>query len=83
MLFQKGKSWLTTSVKFFQAENNPKVLMGFFSGDMVPELEKESDRVIIDGCMYLFKTFLGRNYTVLEPDAILRLILKQYFYFLC
>lgn len=59
-------------MKFFQAENNPKVQMGFFAGGMVPELEKVSDRVIIEGCMYLFKTFLGRNYTVLEPDDIMR-----------
>ncbi|XP_018563572.1 spermine oxidase [Anoplophora glabripennis] len=69
---KNGKSWLTASVKFFQAENNPKVLIGFFAAEMVPELEKESDKVITDGCMYLFKTFLGANYTVLEPDAIIR-----------
>ncbi|KAJ8912190.1 hypothetical protein NQ315_003794 [Exocentrus adspersus] len=70
--FKNGRSWLTTSTKFFQAEHNPKVMIAFFAGEMVPDLEKESDQVLIDGCMYLFKTFLGSNYSVVEPDSIIR-----------
>ncbi|KAJ8927282.1 hypothetical protein NQ314_020285, partial [Rhamnusium bicolor] len=67
-----GRSWLTSSIKFFQAEANPKVLIGFFAGEVVPDLEKTPDKVIIDGCMYLFNKFLGRKYSVVEPDSIIR-----------
>ncbi|KAJ8927284.1 hypothetical protein NQ314_020287 [Rhamnusium bicolor] len=69
---KNGRSWLTTSAAFITAENNPKVLMGYFSGVMVPEMEKESDQILQDGCMYMFRTFLGKTYSVIEPDNMIK-----------
>ncbi|KAJ8912187.1 hypothetical protein NQ315_003791 [Exocentrus adspersus] len=70
---KNGRSWLTTNVMFFTAENNPKVLISFFAGDMIPEIEQESDEVLIAGCMYMFRKFLGGTYkNISDPDDIIK-----------
>lgn len=44
----------------------------WFTGDMVPDLEKQSDKVIRNGCMHVIKKFLGGTYNITEPDQMIR-----------
>ncbi|KAJ8949098.1 hypothetical protein NQ318_017003 [Aromia moschata] len=69
---KNGKSWLTTLAYVYTAENNPKVLMTYFAGNMIPEIEKENDQVLIDGLMYTFKKFLGKKHAVVDPDKMIK-----------
>ncbi|KAJ8912188.1 hypothetical protein NQ315_003792 [Exocentrus adspersus] len=65
--------WLTSNAIFFTGENNPQVLIGFFPGDMIPEIEQEIDEVLIAGCMYMFRKFLGGTYkNISDPDDIIK-----------
>ncbi|XP_018563578.2 spermine oxidase-like [Anoplophora glabripennis] len=68
-----GASWLTTNFVFFTADQNPKVLIGFFSGEMVPEMEQEADEVLTAGCMYMFRKFLGGTFSnITDPDSMIK-----------
>ncbi|XP_018563573.1 peroxisomal N(1)-acetyl-spermine/spermidine oxidase-like [Anoplophora glabripennis] len=70
---RNGRSWLTENLSFIPAENNPKVLIGFFAGEMVPEIEQESNEVLSAGCMYMFRKFLGRTHNnITDPDDIIK-----------
>ncbi|KAJ8912189.1 hypothetical protein NQ315_003793 [Exocentrus adspersus] len=70
---KNGRSWLTSNVIFFTGENNPQVLIGFFAGDMILEIEQENDDVLIAGCMYMFRKFLGREFNnITDPDDMIK-----------
>lgn len=64
---------MTTSVFFVPAERNPRVLIGFFAGEMITEMEREADEVLVAGCMYMFRKFLGGTHkNISDPDDIIK-----------
>ncbi|KAJ8980364.1 hypothetical protein NQ317_019005 [Molorchus minor] len=67
-----GRSWLTTMTELFTADNNPRVLVLFFSGSMVPDIERTDDQVLINGLMYMFRKFLGKHYNIVQPDQMIK-----------
>ncbi|KAJ8980365.1 hypothetical protein NQ317_019006 [Molorchus minor] len=64
-------SWLTTLSAILPAVKNPKVLVLFYGGSMIPEIERTEDQVLLDGVMYTFRKFFGKNCTV-KPDKMLK-----------
>ncbi|KAJ8945013.1 hypothetical protein NQ317_009907 [Molorchus minor] len=61
------------NVRYTSIPNNPNVVILFFSGSMVPEIEKTDDQVLIEGIMYMFRKFLGDKYNVVNPDKMLNI----------
>ncbi|XP_044259616.1 spermine oxidase-like isoform X2 [Tribolium madens] len=67
-----GKSWLEYLYGFYVIDSHPDVLLGWVVGPMVGEVELLSDDVVIDGCMFLLKKFVGGKYDITQPEKILR-----------
>ncbi|CAH1111686.1 unnamed protein product [Psylliodes chrysocephalus] len=66
-----NRSWITYICGFVKADLNPNVLIAWFSGNLVPEIELISDETLSDGLTYLNKKFLGHAYNVTKPDKII------------
>lgn len=69
---QDGKSWLEGIFGFHPIDCNPNVLLVFLNGVCVPDTESIPDDVIINGCMYLLKKFVGKHFDIPQPSEILR-----------
>ncbi|KAJ8949099.1 hypothetical protein NQ318_017004 [Aromia moschata] len=69
---KNGSSWLTTLAAIEIAENNPKVLIIFFAGSMIPEIERENNEVLMEGLIYTFRKFFGHRYSVIAPDQMMK-----------
>lgn len=67
-----NKSWLEDVFGFYVIDSNPDVLLGWICGKHVKQYELLPDDVVLDGCMFLLKKFLGGIYNVQEPENILR-----------
>lgn len=69
---QIGRSWITYLFAIETTENNPKVLIAWFTGNFVPVIEQVSEKVLINGIYYVLKKFLGQSYQISRPDRIYR-----------
>ncbi|RZB41611.1 spermine oxidase [Asbolus verrucosus] len=69
---KNGVSWVAQFRNVLQAPNNPNVLVGWITGDLVPEVEKLPLDTLKNGCAYVFKKFLGKAYNVTEIGRIMR-----------
>lgn len=67
-----GLSWAEYIFGAFVLDSHPKVLLIWMVGELATEIEKLSDDVVIRNCMYFLKKFLGKEYQVLDADAVLR-----------
>ncbi|EEZ98941.1 spermine oxidase [Tribolium castaneum] len=67
-----GKSWLEYIYGFYVIDSHPDVLLGWVVGPMVGEVELLPDDVVVAGCMFLLKKFVGDKYEISEPQKILR-----------
>ncbi|KAB0795403.1 hypothetical protein PPYR_12242 [Photinus pyralis] len=66
-------SWTTRILSIFPNQKNPNVLSAWYSGELVPEIEKLTDDTIIDGLMHILPQFLADEYpNITRPDRILR-----------
>ncbi|XP_044264442.1 peroxisomal N(1)-acetyl-spermine/spermidine oxidase-like [Tribolium madens] len=71
--FSEGpNSWVTNLVALVRVPSNPHVLIGWVSGGLIPEMEKLPLDVIKKGSMFVIRKFLGRDYNITEPKAVLR-----------
>ncbi|KAL3287703.1 hypothetical protein HHI36_002168 [Cryptolaemus montrouzieri] len=68
---KEGKSWLSTFHRMFTAPGMSKVLIGWFTGPLVPEIEKLKIEEIKNGVHYVIKKFLGKKYNVTEPYIVI------------
>lgn len=66
-----GISWVSNLVAFVKVPSNPNVLIGWYSGDLIPDVEKLSPEIIKKGAMYVINKFLGHDYNITEAGEIL------------
>ncbi|XP_044746214.1 possible lysine-specific histone demethylase 1-like [Coccinella septempunctata] len=66
-----GKTWLTSFYKLMTAPGLPNTLIAWFSGPMVPEVEKLDMQTIKEGIVLLTKKFLGKQYNVTTPQIVI------------
>ncbi|KAF2894671.1 hypothetical protein ILUMI_11505, partial [Ignelater luminosus] len=71
---KNGTSWLINLTGLFVVnEENPKLLTAWFAGELVPEIEKCSDDLLIDGVMFVLNKFIGHDYpNMTKPDSVIR-----------
>jgi spermine oxidase len=67
-----GKSWLEDIYGFYVVDSHPTVLLGWNVGKMVEQVEHLADHILIEGCIFLLKKFLGHRYNVTYPNGLLR-----------
>ncbi|KAF2883424.1 hypothetical protein ILUMI_22749, partial [Ignelater luminosus] len=69
-----GVSWLMNlSGVYVVNPENPNVLSAWIIGEFVPDIEKLSDDLIIDGIMFVLNKFLKRDYPYIpRPDSMIR-----------
>ncbi|KAF2894302.1 hypothetical protein ILUMI_11871 [Ignelater luminosus] len=70
---KNGSSWLSNLLGVFAVnEENPNLLVAWFLGEMVPDIEKCSDNVLSDGIMFAVNKFLKNKFpNITPPDAII------------
>ncbi|XP_063932798.1 spermine oxidase-like [Zophobas morio] len=69
---KNGISWLASIPMLSKVPHNPNVFSLWAVGDLIPEIEKSSEDVLLRGCNYLIKKFLGKNYNITNADRIIR-----------
>lgn len=67
-----GKSWLENVFGFYVIDSHPNVLLGWVTGELAAEVEKLSDEIVMNNCMFLLRKFVGSKYNVTQADEILR-----------
>lgn len=67
-----GRSWLEDVFGFYVIDSHPNILLGWVVGKMARDVELLPDNVVIQGCMFLLRQFVGKKYKISEPDGILR-----------
>lgn len=55
-----------------EAENNPNVLIAWYAGPHVPEIEQLSDENLLKGHDYMMQKFFSKDFNVTLPDKIIR-----------
>ncbi|KAK5638612.1 hypothetical protein RI129_012907 [Pyrocoelia pectoralis] len=55
-------SWVTNCMGFFQVSNNPNVLMTWFVGNSISQIESCVDDVLLNGAYYVLQKFLGGTF---------------------
>ncbi|KAJ3649630.1 hypothetical protein Zmor_021361 [Zophobas morio] len=66
-----GVSWVAQFRDISQVLHNANVWIGWFGGDLIPEIEKLSNDVLKRGCQYVLDKFLSRDYDVGNIDTII------------
>ncbi|KAK4879345.1 hypothetical protein RN001_007491 [Aquatica leii] len=70
---KNGVSWITNLIGFHQVQRNPNVLLAWFVGNFVPDIERCDNETIVNGLMYALNKFLGnRNSSITRPDELKR-----------
>ncbi|RZC35118.1 Amino oxidase and/or NAD binding 8 domain containing protein [Asbolus verrucosus] len=69
---KEGRSWLTELFSIIPVEHNPNVLIGWLTGDMIPQIELMANETLVDGIEFLLNKFVGHKYNITKPDAIIR-----------
>ncbi|KAB0797120.1 hypothetical protein PPYR_08114 [Photinus pyralis] len=68
-----NRSWITTIYCTIPLQENPNVLLVWFIGPLVPEIEQLSDETIANGAMHVMRKFLSKDYpSISHPDQITR-----------
>ncbi|KAF5272013.1 hypothetical protein FQR65_LT04994 [Abscondita terminalis] len=52
-----GKSWITALSFLFPVLGNPNVLSAWFTGPFIPEIERISDEMLVNGIMHVMSKF--------------------------
>ncbi|KAF5272011.1 hypothetical protein FQR65_LT04992 [Abscondita terminalis] len=68
----EDKLWVENLCELHIVEKNPRVLIAWFTGEFVPEVETLPDDAIVEGVTFVLKKFFGAKYNVTEPIRILR-----------
>lgn len=69
---EDGRSWLEDVFGFYVIDSNPDVLLGWVVGKLAQNYELLPDNIVLNGCLFLLKKFVGGIYEVPEPEGILR-----------
>ncbi|KAF2892134.1 hypothetical protein ILUMI_14039, partial [Ignelater luminosus] len=69
-----GNSWLNNLIGLFGVtEENPHLLTAWFSGEFIPEIEKCSDELLVEGITFVLNKFVGKEFpNITRPDAVIR-----------
>ncbi|CAH1160231.1 unnamed protein product [Phaedon cochleariae] len=70
--WMNGESWITRLYSIEMLEENPKVLLVWITGDVVPALENTDEKTLLSGIEFTLKKFLGHLYDIPKPDKVLR-----------
>lgn len=71
-LTAENLDWLNALTGTITAENNPNVLISWYGGKYVPEIEALSKSEVERGINYFLTAFFSSSYNVTFPDEILR-----------
>lgn len=70
---QTDKRWLLDLPILYPVTHNPNVLVAWFGGATVPQIELLSDDEIIDGIILVLNKFVGNKFeNITKPSEILR-----------
>lgn len=69
---KNNQSWLENLCEFHALDKNPNMLVAWFTGKFVPDIELLPNSTIIEGIMHVLIKFFGRQYKVTKPVRILR-----------
>ncbi|XP_066262733.1 spermine oxidase-like [Euwallacea similis] len=72
VLKKKNMEWLLNSVGFTEVENNSNVLISWFAGKYVPQIESLTDEDVLTAHKFIIDKFLTPHYNVTMPDKLLR-----------
>ncbi|KAK9887447.1 hypothetical protein WA026_022593 [Henosepilachna vigintioctopunctata] len=64
--------WLSWFSNIAMAPNNPNVLIGWFVGPMVPEIEELTDEELEIGTLYAMRRVLGKTFNVPDPIKVIQ-----------
>ncbi|XP_018570286.1 peroxisomal N(1)-acetyl-spermine/spermidine oxidase-like [Anoplophora glabripennis] len=67
----KGRSWISYMSHVLEADQNPHVLVAWFTGPLIPAIEILPNEVLINGIYFSLEKFLGHIYRVTKPDSII------------
>ncbi|KAF5287615.1 hypothetical protein FQA39_LY15818 [Lamprigera yunnana] len=67
-----NRSWLENLYEFHTTDKNPNVLVAWFSGLFVPEIELLPDDLLQNGITFVLKKFFGDRYNVSKADGMIR-----------
>lgn len=67
-----GPHWLTEVFGFYTVENCPNILCGWVVGTAAHQMEQISSSEVLEGCYYLLKRFLAKQFKITRPVEILR-----------
>lgn len=65
-------AWLEDVFGFYKVDYQPNILCGWVGGPSARRMELLDDATVLDGCMQLFKKFLGNRMPWTTPIKILR-----------
>ncbi|KAF2888433.1 hypothetical protein ILUMI_17740, partial [Ignelater luminosus] len=71
---KNGNSWLNNLIGLFGVtEENRHLLTAWFSGEFIPEIEKCSDELLVEGITFVLNKFVGKEFpNITRPDAVIR-----------
>ncbi|KAF2890522.1 hypothetical protein ILUMI_15651 [Ignelater luminosus] len=69
---KSGRTWLLNMLSLESMHEKSNIVTAWCGGEFVPEIEKLTDHLVIDGLMYILNKFLGDKYNITRPHAILR-----------
>ncbi|KAJ8963210.1 hypothetical protein NQ318_018676 [Aromia moschata] len=69
---QTSRTWLTDLTALTKVEQNPRVLMAWFTGEMVPVVELLPEETLIQGIIYMLNKVLGKTYSITKLNKITR-----------
>lgn len=55
-----------------EADQNPHVLVVWFTGPLIPAIELLPNEILINGIYFALEKFLGYTYRVSKPDSIIQ-----------
>lgn len=65
-------AWLEDIFGFYKVDYQPNILCGWIGGPSARKMETLDDSTVYDGCMLLFKKFLGSSIPWTKPVKIIR-----------
>ncbi|KAF5283915.1 hypothetical protein FQR65_LT13676 [Abscondita terminalis] len=69
---KKNVSWVTNLIGLHQVQRNPNVLLAWFLGTFIPDIERCNEETIINGVMFALNKFVGFKYNNISRPTELK-----------
>lgn len=72
IFLQDDDHWLSWFSYMGIAPKNPRVMIGWYSGPFVKEVEKLSEEQLGNAVFYTLQKHLGRDYNITKPKKVIQ-----------